>query len=438
MLGAGLAGLVAAHDLSAAGADVTVLEARNRVGGRVEQIRVDEGRPVQLGGEVVGTFHTAYLELVAELGLTTQPSYVAVAGETTYDLFTGVERATDWPFADAAERDAYERTERLWGALAATVDPHDPWSHPDARRLDEATVGAWLRSVDAPAAVVRALDVGSLALADGSVEKTSLLAALRKTRAAGEDGFYSYERWESLQVTEGSAEVAERLAAGLGPRLRLGAPVAVVRVTPSRCTVTLADGETLQAEAVVCALPVGVLRDVAIEGVDPERLRSLRAQRNALVAKAVAVYDGAVWEGVGANGLAEGEQLLASTWPQRDGVLSALVPPERLGWLLAVPDDDRERVVHDELARMYGDAARATRAVHLRLWGLDPYTRGYVTHWWPGDVLRVGPLHGTHDPPFYVSGSDQWVAGYLEGAVRTGRAAAAAALTQPSLQGAAP
>jgi monoamine oxidase len=51
-----------------------------------------------------------------------------------------------------------------------------------------------------------------------------------------------------------------------------------------------------------------------------------------------------------------------------------------------------------------------------------------VTHWWPGDVLRVGPLHGTHAPPFYVCGSDQWVAGYLEGAVATGSSAASAAL----------
>ena len=40
----------------------------------------------------------------------------------------------------------------------------------------------------------------------------------------------------------------------------------------------------------------------------------------------------------------------------------------------------------------------------------------------------LGPLHGTHDPPFYICGSDQWVAGYMEGAVRTGRAAAAAVL----------
>src|SRR5829696_4191939 len=41
--------------------------------------------------------------------------------------------------------------------------------------------------------------------------------------------------------------------------------------------------------------------------------------------------------------------------------------------------------------------------------------RGYVTAWRPGDVMAVGPLHGTHEPPFYVCGSDQWVAGYMEG-----------------------
>ena len=42
--------------------------------------------------------------------------------------------------------------------------------------------------------------------------------------------------------------------------------------------------------------------------------------------------------------------------------------------------------------------------------------------------MAVGPLHGTHEPPFYVCGSDHWVVGYMEGAVRPGGAAAAAAL----------
>jgi monoamine oxidase len=51
-----------------------------------------------------------------------------------------------------------------------------------------------------------------------------------------------------------------------------------------------------------------------------------------------------------------------------------------------------------------------------------------VTQWARGDVMAVRPLHGTHEPPFYVAGSDHWVAGYMEGAVRTGRAAARAIL----------
>ncbi|HJU46895.1 MAG TPA: FAD-dependent oxidoreductase, partial [Gaiellaceae bacterium] len=113
VLGAGLAGLAAARDLAAAGADVTVLEARNRVGGRVEQLRIDEGRPVQLGGEVVGRIHTSYLALVEELGLTLEASYLGVPGDTTYDLLEGVERGADYPFRSPEERADYERVEAL-------------------------------------------------------------------------------------------------------------------------------------------------------------------------------------------------------------------------------------------------------------------------------------------------------------------------------------
>jgi monoamine oxidase len=179
---------------------------------------------------------------------------------------------------------------------------------------------------------------------------------------------------------------------------------------------------------VVCALPVSVLHGVTIEGVSPERIASLRAQRQAPAAKVVAVYDRSVWADLDASGLSEGEHLLSSTWPQRDGVLSGLIPPERLLWLVATAEEERARALHAELERMYGPEAGRPRQTFLRLWGIDPFTLGYATHWWPGDVLRVGPLHGTHEPPFYVCGSDQWVAGYMEGAVRTGRGAAAAAL----------
>jgi monoamine oxidase len=433
VVGAGLAGLAAARDLVAGGADVVVLEARDRVGGRVEQVSVDDERPVQLGGEMIGSAHTAYLGLVEELGLTLDSTYTAVAGATTYDLVDGVLRSEDgFPFAKPEQTADYARVERLFAELARTVDPDDPWSHPDAARLDGVSVASWLRSVDALPTTVRAIEAGALALAAGSSERTSLLAELRKVAAVGDDGFYSYDLWESFQVAEGSAEVALRMGAELGERIRLRTVATDIRVSSTGCSVRLESGEEVPAQAVVCALPVSVLHGLQIEGVSAERVASLRAQRQAQAAKVVTVYDRSVWAELGANGLSEGEQLLASTWPQRVGVLSGLVPPERVAWLVATAEEHRERALHEELERMYGPAAAAPRRTFVRLWATDPHTLGYTTHWWPGDVERVGPLHGTHEPPFYVCGSDQWVAGYMEGAVRTGRAAAAAALGSES------
>jgi monoamine oxidase len=426
VLGAGLAGLSAARDLYRDGADVLVLEARERVGGRVEQLTLPDGRRAQLGGELTGEFQWAYLGLAEELGLTVEPSYVADAGVRTTMLVEGVRRG-EW--LTASERAERQRVERDFCALARTVDPDDPWSHADAARLDAVSLGDWLRSRDAPPAVVRERALFHLGLAGGGVERLSLLSELRKAAAAGATGFYDEGRWEGLRVAEGSATVALRMAAELDGRVRLNAAVTGVHVSMHGCAVSLATGERVHAEAVVCALPVGPLRAVRVRGVSDDRLASLHRQRQALAAKVVAAYPRAVWADAGADGLAYGEGLIGSTWPQGPGLLSMLVGPERIGLLLGAPDEATLRAdVAGELKALYGPDAGLPESMHVRRWGTDPWTLGYVTHWRPGDVMAVGPLHGTHEPPFYVCGSDQWVAGYMEGAVRTGRAAAAAAL----------
>ncbi|HEY1566165.1 MAG TPA: FAD-dependent oxidoreductase, partial [Solirubrobacteraceae bacterium] len=164
VLGAGLAGLSAARDLARGGADVLVLEARPRVGGRVEAMTLPDGRTLQLGGEVVGRAHTAYLELLDELGLTVVPSYVADPGEISWGLQEGVFVGDDAPWMTAEERADAERIDRLFAALAGEIDPEDPWSHPDAARLDELSLGAWLRLQGALPAVRRRHALASLSL----------------------------------------------------------------------------------------------------------------------------------------------------------------------------------------------------------------------------------------------------------------------------------
>jgi monoamine oxidase len=430
VLGAGLAGLSAARDLRRAGADVLVIEARDRVGGRVLQTTLDDGRVVQLGGELIGTAHTSYRALVNELGLTLRESYSAEPGETVWDIDDSVLTGDPAPWMTAEDHADHARVVGLFVDLAKGVDPDDPWGHPDAITLDTMSFHAWLRSVGARDAVVRMFELSKAGLAADSLKRTSLLAELRKAAVVGDGltGYYDVDQWTRFTVAEGSATVAACLADQLVGHIRLSSIVTAIAVEPDRVDVTLASGEVISATQVVCALPVAPLRRVRITGLSAERVRALRRIRNSLTAKVVAAYKTSFWRDLGKNGSSYSDGLLGSTWVQGPGVLSALVSPAQYAFHLAGAQPARERDAREALVRMYGPQAGAPLALFTREWSNEPFTLGYMAHYAPGDLTAIGPTHARPEGRFFVAGSDHWVAGYMEGAVRTGRAAASAIL----------
>jgi monoamine oxidase len=148
------------------------------------------------------------------------------------------------------------------------------------------------------------------------------------------------------------------------------------------------------------------------------------------VSKAVVALESAVWEPIGCNGQIMSERESGGFWVQGGSVLSSLNGPDVVDRISTLPEQRATRDLISGLERVVGPVSNPT--VLWRHWGSDPWTLGYAPDWAPGALLDVGPMHGTHEPPFYVAGSDHWAAGYMEGAVATGRNAAASLLGDPS------
>src|SRR3954447_1521791 len=143
VVGAGVAGLVAASRLRAAGRSVVALEARaDRVGGRLETVAAG-GHAVDLGGTWIGAGHARARRLLAGVGLRLRPTAVAGSALVAEDgrLASERQQALRHPLAELEQR----RASRLLDRMSRDVSPAEPWTALDAERLDAQTLDSWLR-----------------------------------------------------------------------------------------------------------------------------------------------------------------------------------------------------------------------------------------------------------------------------------------------------
>jgi len=251
VIGAGFAGLAAAHRLTEAGRRVLVLEARNRVGGRVLTDRTLAGVPLELGAQMVHGRHVVTHAWLARRGLTaaplplTQRSRLVVRGQIArYPWFA-------LPFHPAAgTRATYAGLRGIPGRLQALGPP----DRSIADFLDEA------RPAPAARLLVELLHAHTYA---ADADAIGILGPGEEDRRAPEPfGFRNF------RVVEGYSTLAEREAAALGDRVRLGTPVTEVRGTAAGVAVTVhpVDGpdRIYRAPRAIVTVPLGVLRSGAI------------------------------------------------------------------------------------------------------------------------------------------------------------------------------
>ncbi|WCN78934.1 flavin monoamine oxidase family protein [Micromonospora sp. LH3U1] len=430
VVGAGFSGLAAAQALTRAGAQVRVLEARDRVGGRALTRWLPELTQLDLGAQWIGPTQDRMYALVAEHGLATFAS--AAVGAPTL-LWAGQRRAE--PPAQAG------RVLSLLDEYAARLDPAAPWQTPEAAQWDRTILGGWLATTagdgDTADYLGRLLAGGLLAT---SADELSLLHLLFYLRSAGGTGPLLGMAGGAQQdrIVGGPPALAERMAAALPPgTLTLATPVRAIEQTIDGVTAWTDTGR-VDGDAMVVALAPALAGRIRYDPPLPA-LRDGLTQRMPMgtALKVHAVYPEPFWRADGFSGVATSsagpltETVDNSTPTSPLGVLTGFSYSSDAAALREMSPGQRRRCLLDAFAALVGPGAGNPMELVEYDWSAEEWTRGcFSGALTPGTWSTYGPQLRAPVGRVHWAGTEtatRWN-GYLEGAVRAGERAAAEVL----------
>jgi monoamine oxidase len=438
VVGAGFAGLAAARTLRASGSDVAVLEARDRVGGRVLNHQLPGGEVVEMGGQWIGPQQLRVNKLIAELGLETFPTHDI--GEHLLDLNGKVKRYRGGipPLPKTALVD-FGQSQLRFDRMAKRVPLEAPWAADQAERWDEETFATWLRRNTRTAAARFFWEVFSEAVFAAEPQDMSLLHALAYTHSGGGVDSLIGVRNAAQQdrVVGGSQLIAHLLAEPLGEDLHLSAPVRKIKQRTDGVTVE-ADGITVRARRAIVSIPPVLAGRIAYEPALPSQ-RDLLTQKMPAgsVIKVNVIYDEPFWRADGLSGQAGGDRApikftFDNTPPSgTPGVLVCFLEGAHARRFGRIDADARKRAVLASLTGYFGKRAAKPIDVVEQDWSAEEWTRGcYGAHLAPGVWTQFGPALREPIGRIHWAGTETaavW-SGYMDGALSSGERAAAEVL----------
>jgi monoamine oxidase len=436
VVGAGYAGLTCARRLRQGGKSVVVLEARDRIGGRIWTHQLADGSPVDRGGGWLGPRHDAIFGLAREVGVSTYKTWVKGAhlliAEGRTRRYTGLIPKIS-PLAIATVALAQMKINRM----AKQVPVEAPWTAKRALEWDSRSVAWWLERSGIRTSVARDLfEMAVRGLFTGDLHETSLLHLLFLARAHGSvDTLFRIEGGAQENLVEGGAgAIARRVADALGDGVRLHAPVR--SITQQSDHVVVEGGDlTVSARHAVVTVPPALALEISFDPVLPDDRLTL--YRNAVAGpetKTLVVYDEPFWRGDGFSGQssepgsASEVTLDATPVSGRPGVIASFTFGPVAAHIDALDDGERRRSVLDSLTARFGRRAAAPADFIETPWWKEQWTRGCsMAHLPPGILTRFGPLLRQPFGRVHWAGTETATTshGAIDGAVRSGERAAA-------------
>lgn len=439
--GAGLAGLAAAYELVKMGHRVTVLEARDRPGGRVHTLRdgFDDGLRVEAGAVFVRESHDQTLYYAHELGVGLVPAGGRVRGGGQRCFVRGrsvrmtAGRPVRWPMqlssAEVGLTGDALRARYLEPVLNELGDPtHPSWPSPAALRYDSMTLAALLRARGASRGAVEAMRLGYLDEWGDGVERCSALSLLRDlTQQRGGGSAYLIEG--------GSDHLPRAFAARLGARIRYGTAVTGIDHDARGVRLELRGvrgREALSADYLVCALPYPTLCSVRVSPpFSAAKRRAVAGLRTTSVTRVYLQLRERCWS---AGEVAVPTDLpvmhLADATlgqPGPGAVLEAFVTGPNARRLAAMDPGVRIAFARMHARRVHpGVDATFERGASV-CWDADPWARGDYAWFAPGELGAFLPTLARPEGRVHFAGDHtSSLPGWMQGALASGRRAAEA------------
>ncbi|HEX4109783.1 MAG TPA: flavin monoamine oxidase family protein [Solirubrobacteraceae bacterium] len=446
--GGGLSGLVAAREILAGGHSVIVLEARDRVGGRIWAYDLGGGEVAERGATFIGPTMDHLSALAGGLGIATFPTYdqgmdvYYVEGQRTTYSDAGLTGTA--PLDPTILPDLTLVVSDL-DSKAATIDVAAPWSHPDAQAWDSMTLQTYVQQMSLTERFQELATLACRSIFGCESRDISLLFTLFYIAASGDEhnvgtferNFNTRSGAQMSRFVGGSQRIPLALAQQLGSRVVLNAPVR--RIAQAGPGVEVAtDSATYNGRLAVVAMAPALAGRIDFEPELPYQRDQLmqRVPQGNLV-KVTAVYPEPFWRPAGLTGQAISLDGLANVIfddsPQSGdhGVLLAFVGGDSARSYLAQSPAEREASVLGDFATCFGSGALHPTAFVETLWPLEQYTRGCpVGLGTPGTLFEYGFALRPPCGPIHWAGTETstYWNGYMEGAVRAGQRAASEVL----------
>jgi monoamine oxidase len=453
VVGAGFAGLTAARNVVAAGKSVYLVEARDRVGGRVFQHELGPGAWSEAGGTFVGPTQDRILALAKAYGVDTFDTYDPKGSKNVYYNPKGqrFEFSDDGPTGTAPPDpsivpDLATIVMNL-DQMATTVPVDAPWQAPNAGTWDGQTLESYIKANQINPDFIKVTNFATRPIFGAEARELSLLFVLFYIASSGnesnpgtfERNFDTQNGAQMWRLQGGTQSLAFKVAADLSHRIFLNSPVRRIEQGTSSVAV-VTDQRTIYGKRVIVAVPPTLAGRIDYEPILPFQ-RDQLTQRLGMGAltKVAAVYDKPFWRDKGFNGIGlDADGLVSATFddspPSGDpGIVFGFVGGDKCRQYAAMAENDRKQAVLQEFAKFWGSEALTPRDFFETTWATEQWTRGCpVGLAGPGVLLAYGDQLRAPIDRIHWAGTETstYWNGYMDGAVRSGERAAQEVLDQ--------